>query len=74
MLSSLPVQLSLANPPSSPHATALYCSHFIFILCLHLSAPVLTPPPSSQFVSMAGSVFSADVPLVSSGLAGRQQK
>lgn len=41
-------------------------------VCLHLSATVLIPP--SQFVSMAGSVFSADVPLVSSGLAGRQQK
>lgn len=36
--------VSLA-PPSSPHATALYFSLFIFILCLHLSAPVLTPAP-----------------------------
>lgn len=47
--------LSLSNclllaPPSSPHATALYCSLFIFILCLHLSAPVLThPPPPNLF-------------------------
>lgn len=40
--------------------------------CLCLSAAALSPPP--HLPSLAGSLFSADVPLVSSGLAGRQQK
>lgn len=72
-LSSLPVHRSLSSPrpPSLPQlfiATSLFLS-----VCICISMLLLWIPPP-HFVSMADSVFSADVPLVSSGLAGRQQK
>ncbi len=57
-----------------PHFIPLYlCFYPRLCVCLCLSAVALNPHPPPHLPS-AGSLFSADVPLVSSGLAGRQQK
>lgn len=58
------------------------CPPFFFSLCYLCFCPLLFVcmcllqwiPTPCYFPFLAGSLFSADVPLVSSGLAGRQQK
>lgn len=72
MLPSLPVQVFLSSPsPTSLPQLFMHCLSFQPCVCIALLLFWIPPP---HFVSMAGSVFSADEPLVSSGLAGRQQK
>lgn len=56
-------------PPCHSSSCTVFFSIRVFASLCFCSE---SPPP--RFVSMAGSVFSADEPLVSSGLAGRQQK
>lgn len=76
-LSSSPVQRSLSFHFAAPLFSPL-CLCFYPCLCVCLSVCVslllLWIPPPPHVPSLAGSLFRADVPLVSSGLAGRQQK
>lgn len=85
LLSSLPVQLSLSfHFFQSPSFLIRYSCPLLFIPlylcfyphpCVYVSLLLLwTPPPPLHLPSVTGSLFSADVPLVSGGLAGRQQK
>ena len=71
LLSSLPVQVFLSSPSPSSLPQLFMLLFFHLCICIILLLFWIPPP---HFVSMAGSVFSADEPLVSSGLAGREQK
>lgn len=71
------------TPPPHTHSVQLTLSSFFSHLCFcpHISVsvwvfPLLlwSPPAHPHLSSLAGSLFSADVPLVSGGLAARQQK
>lgn len=73
--------LSIFQPPSFlirySCPPSLFLSIFVSILVsASVSLCCCSEPhhPRPHLPSLAGSLFSADVPLVSSGLAGRQQK
>lgn len=76
----LSVQLSLSSPhPFS--STQLFIPPLLYLyprlwarLSVSLLLLLLWFPSPPRILSLACSVFSADAPLVSSGLAGRQQK
>lgn len=74
---------AFCSPPSSLFDTPVPPLYFWLSLFLSSSLRLFvcvsllllwTPPTHPHLPSLAGSLFSADLPLVSSGLAGRQQK